>query len=790
MGQRNDELGDFSDLLRRARRAAGLTQEELAERAGLSARGISDLERGVHRAPHRETLDLLARALDLSDAERSQWEQARRRLSTRSSIPATLPARTQGQSAAPQLPTSLTPLIGREREVRAVTAVLREPANRLVTITGAGGVGKTRLALAVARAVSGSFSDGTQFVDLASIGDAGLVLAAIATALRVREAGDQLLRESVVAFIGDRSLLLVLDNCEHVADAALDILDLLARCSNLQVLATSRARLNVSVEQEYALSPLQVPEDAVELDLWRVRESEAVELFVQRARSVKPDFDLTAENAADVAAICRRLDGLPLAIELAAARVKLLSPPEIVAQLEQPLALLTGGARDLPARQRTMRDTIRWSYELLVPEERALLRRLSTFVGGWMLDAAESVSTVPGETSADVLDHLGSLMDYSLVSRREQPNGETRYGMLETVRAFGLEELDRLGQLNDALDRHARYVVDLVEYAEPALRDHRQRAWFARLLAEQGNIRAVLRRALVDGVVAVDYGRRLAVALIWFWFTHNRFREARDWLARAAAAPAPPDDLLQARASVGVGMMRWRVGEISETLPIVHEALDVLRRSRDDWQVCFALHQLAHLSDESGDPERGIDLFRESLEGYRALGDQWGVAFGHCCVGRTLQGQGRQDEARQHLQRAFEIFQSLGDEWFVSTTASRLGDVEFASGDFESSAGWYQRSAGLFQEVGEELGIADSLVRLGLISVEFDQFERAARFLGAAQAIHDAYNVAIYEPLRPAYDRAIALTRNALGPERFEDEWERGRAMSIDEAIGYALAPR
>jgi predicted ATPase/transcriptional regulator with XRE-family HTH domain len=776
MVQRGVHRVEFGDLLRRARRASGLTQEQLAERAGLSARGVSDLERGIHRAPHRETLDLLADALRLTDVERSAWERARRRLSTRGTTP-----------AAPRLPTPLTPLIGREREVRAVGALLRDPANRLMTITGAGGVGKTRLAIAVARHNAGSFPDGVGFADLSSIDDASLVLAAIAAALGVREAADQPLQESLISFIADRRLLLVLDNCEHVAEAAPNVLDLLASCPNLQVLSTSRARLNVSGEREYGLPPLRVPEDAENTDPLSARESEAVELFVQRARSVNAGFDLTSENVAVVAEICRRLGGLPLAIELAAARAKLLSPAEILGRLDQPLALLTGGARDLPSRQRTMRDTIRWSYELLNPEEQALLRRLSAFVGGWMLDAAERVSAESGATKGEALDSLGGLVDYSLALQHEQSGNGTRYAMLETVRAFGLEELDRLGQMSDALDRHARYTVDLVEAAEPGLRDHRQRSWFARLLAEQGNIRATLRRALIEGSVDIEYGRRLAVALIWFWFTHNRFREARDWLALAAAAPAPPDDFLRARANVGLGMMRWRTGEVAEAYAIVEEALKVLRRSGDEWDVHFAVHQLAHLTDETGDPHRGIDLFLSSLEGYRALGDQWGVAFGHCCVGRTLQKHGRQDESRQHLQRAFEIFESLGDEWFVSTTAGRLGDVEFSSGNFRTSARWYQRSAALFQEVGEELGIADSLVRLGQISVEFGEHERAARLLGAAQTIHSAYNIPIYEQLRPAYDRAIASIRTALGPEWFETEWASGRNMTIDEAIEYAL---
>jgi predicted ATPase len=310
---------------------------------------------------------------------------------------------------------------------------------------------------------------------LASTRDPALVVPAIAGTLSISEAGDQPLLATLSAFIADRRMLLVLDNFEQVIQAATDIGSILAHCSQLHVLTTSRVPLRLSGEHEYALSPLHIPSDQDLRDHSRLRESEAVELFLQRARSARAGFNLTAENGSTVGAICRRLDGLPLAIELAAARVKVLSPQEILARLEQPLALLTGGARDLPERQRTMRDTIRWSYDLLQPHEQTLFRSLSAFVGGWTLEGAEAVTRPDG----DVLDGLAALIDANLVLQNEQSAGETRFQMLEMVREFGLEQIERLGETQQAFQRHAEYIVALAEESEPAIRDDRQPVWFA-----------------------------------------------------------------------------------------------------------------------------------------------------------------------------------------------------------------------------------------------------------------------------------------------------------------------
>jgi predicted ATPase len=624
-------------------------------------------------------------------------------------------------------------------------------------------------------------------VDLSAIRDPALVVPTLAATLRARAIADPEPLTTLRALLAGRRVLLVLDNCEQVVEAAGELGAVLAGCPQLRLLATSRTPLRLSGEREYALAPLDVPDADAAFDPWQIRQSEAVELFVQRARAARATFDLTTENAGTVAAICRQLDGLPLPLELAAARVKVLSPADILARLEEPLDLLTGGARDLPARQRTMRDTIRWSYELLSPDEQSCMRALSAFVGGWTLEAGATVGFSGRVRQAAALDHLTALVDQSLLSAHVSTGGQTRYSFLETVREFGLEQLDTHGERRDVFERHARYIVTLVEAIEPALRDRRQPDGFRRLNAEQGNIRAVLKRALIDGDVEPDYGRRLAVALLWFWFTHNHFREARDWLELAASPPSSARDTLWARAMVGLGMMRWRLGEPQAALPQIQAGVDVLRESDEAWQAMFALHQLAHVTDASGDPDGAIALFLESVAGFEELADDWGIASSRCCLGRTLEMCGRIDEASQQLEQTFAMFRALGDEWFTSTAAQRLADVQLARGRQRESAARYGQSLGLFAALGDEIGVADVLVSLGKIGAACGQPGPAARLLGAAQRIHAAYGMALLDALRPAYDAALASIQAALGAEQFTEHWELGRRLTVDDAVEAAL---
>jgi len=445
----------------------------------------------------------------------------------------------------------LTPLLGREREVAAVAGLLARDGVRLVTLTGPGGVGKTRLAIEIAGRRSDASPDGAVFVGLAPVADPALVVPAIAQALGVREAEDRPLAQRVADALRLRRLVLVLDNCEHVLDAAPVVAELLAACPDLTVLATSRVRLRLSAEQEYPVPPLALT-DAADADAADHLHPAALRLFADRARAVQPDFALTPENAPVVADICRRLDGLPLAIELAAARIKVVPPPALLARLERRLPLLTGGGRDMPARHRTMRDTIAWSYDLLLPDEQSLFRRRAVFVGGFDLAAAEAVAARDGSSGDEVFDGVAALVEQSLLRQEEGAGGDPRFGMLETVREFGLDRLVADGDEVAVRDRHAVWCLRVIETAwPPRATTSRSGEALARLDAERDNVRAAL--AWVIARADADSALRLAGGLAEHWWLRGTFSEGRSWLDRAMALPGggrrsgPPRSTARAR---------------------------------------------------------------------------------------------------------------------------------------------------------------------------------------------------------------------------------------------------
>ncbi len=547
------ESSQFGRGLRRLRESAGLTQEGLAERAGLSVQAVAALESGRRQRPHTHTVKALADALGLSERKRAELEAVVPGRET----PADLaPSESTSIPTSVRLPLQPTGLIGRERDMVTLRPLLRSGA-RIVTLTGPGGVGKTRLAVEVARDLSEGYPDGVAFVGLAPLSDAGLVIPTMAHALGLREVGGEVLHDTLRTYLREKQMLLVLDNFEQVLGAASDVAGLVISCPSLTVLVTSRAPLRVRGEREYAVGSLTLPELSRIPAPTDAARSDAVRLFVERARDVLPAFELTRANAAAVAAICRRLEGLPLALELAAARVRTLSPTELLARLDHSLPLLAGGARDMPERQRTMRGAIEWSYQLLEEPQRMLLNRLSAFRGGWELEAAEAVGAGEGIPEQEVLDLLTGLVEQSLVVVETREDGRTRYRLLVPVREYAEERLIQSGEAEETRRRHAEYFLALAEEAEAELAGPKQVNWLERLETENDNLRAVLGWTLdgaADGSLEqTERALQMAGALWRFWEARGYLAEGHKWLESALAASEGRDLSARAKALIGAG---------------------------------------------------------------------------------------------------------------------------------------------------------------------------------------------------------------------------------------------
>ena len=602
----------FGALLRQARRAAGFTQKELAARARISADAISVLERGLTRAPHQETLNLLAEALQLTPEERVQWEQATRGLRLPGSMPEQ-PGSPSQEIACPlpgskrQLSIPATPLIGREQEVQTICALLQRPEARLLTVTGSAGVGKTRLALQVAADLAETFADGAQFVSLAALNDPALVLPTLAQALGLRESGALPILTLLITALREQHLLLVLDNFEHVIAAAPHLAVLLEACPGVKMLVTSREALHLRAEQQFVAPPLALPplppRDACQqIDSAALEENPAVRLFLQRAQAVQPGFHLTPDDAVIIAEMCHRLEGIPLAIELAAPRLKLLSPQALLARLPVPargegrLQVLTGGARDLPERQRTMRATIAWSYELLSSDERALFRRLAVFMGGWTLEAAEQVCLAAGALKLDLLEGLASLLDKSLVSQEPASNGETRFRMLYVLREFGLEHLDVEGEATTTREAHAAYYLSLVEKTYPQRDGAEQQGWRNPLGQEHDNLRAALNWWLEQAEQAhTSEAAERALRLWWsmspFWLA-SCYREGYASVQRVLAVRASMSEAAQVKALLYAASVLRAVDDTAQAEALAQEALALARQTGDLPGIAFALQRL------------------------------------------------------------------------------------------------------------------------------------------------------------------------------------------------------
>ena len=713
-----------------------------------------------------------------------------------------LPARGVNFGAA-RLPTPPTPLVGREHESAAVSALLGREDVRVLTLHGPGGVGKTRLALAAAEAAAAGF-DSVAYVSLGAVPSPDLVGPTLFQALGGRDDGD-FSHARLHALVGDAPLLLVLDNFEHLIAAAPLVGGLLDACPRLKALVTSRVTLRLAGEQAYLVPPLALPDGGEERGDPGLEAVPAIRLFAQRARAARADFVLDARNVADVAAICRRLDGLPLAIELAAARVTHLSPRALLERMDHPdggrLPLLSGGPRDLPARQQTMRDAIAWSFALLDAAERALLPELAVFVGGFTLEAAERVtgdgfqvsataldSHVPDtrHPSPDTLDLLASLVARSLVRYEGDVGGEPRYGMLQTIREFALERLAAGGNAEAVRDRHADWQLDLAERAFPHLKGPRATEWGAVLEREHANLRA----ALVWLLEREDGARlaRLAGAIWPFWQEHAHYGEGRRWLAAALERgdAAPAADRL--RVLTGAGTLAWYQADVADSRRMCERALSLAREIGDREAEAYQLGNLAVHASELGDRDLAMARYEASLAVAREAGSPSPMVL--ALHNLAIEDWERDEHATSmgRLEEALALAREHAMGWALPFVLAGMGSTALSLGDPTRAVAHYRESIALAQTRGNLGDVIDAIEGMARVAASTEQAADAARIFGATAAMREA----LPYPRTPGeVDRFEAVAdamREALGVAGFDAAWAEGRALSQEAAIATALA--